>query len=152
MAIIQLPTDFQDLLKCLNKNGVDYLLIGGYAVGYYGYVRATGDIDFWFARTEENASRIVSALKEFGFGSDDVSVDTFMEPGAIIRMGREPLRVEFLTTISGVEFADCWPQRRVAQIEDIPVPVISLEDLKANKKASGRPKDLIDFKKLEQIR
>jgi hypothetical protein len=64
MAIIQLPTDFQDLLKCLNKNAVEYLLIGGYAVGFYGYVRATGDIDFWFARTEENASRIVLALED----------------------------------------------------------------------------------------
>jgi hypothetical protein len=91
------------------------------------------------------------ALEDFGFGSGDVSAGTFLEPEAIIRMGRTPLRIEFLTTISGVEFADCWPHRVLTQLDGIPMTVISLEDLKANKKASGRPKDLLDFKKLEQI-
>ena len=151
MAIIQIPKDFQDLLKCLNKHKVDYLLVGGYAVGFHGYVRYTGDIDFWIARNNDNALRLVAALEEFGFGVGEVSAETFLEPGAVVRMGRIPLRIEFLTTISGVNFAECWPQRVSAQIDNIPVPVIGLEDLKANKKASGRPKDLIDFAKLGQI-
>ncbi len=138
-------------MRCLNKSAVEYLLIGGYAVGYHGYVRFTGDIDFWIARNQDNASRLVAALEEFGFGRGEVTAETFIEPDAIIRMGRIPLRVEFLTAISGVEFADCWPHRVLTQLDGVPVTVISLEDLKANKKASGRPKDLLDFKKLDAI-
>ena len=147
MATI-LPSDFRDLLKLLNSKNVKYLLIGGYAVGYHGYSRATADMDLWIAINPENADRVTAALLEFGFSSSDLKPSLFLEAGKIVRMGNPPLRIEILTTISGVVFEDCYPQRIVAQIDGVEVPVISLEHLKINKKASGRFKDLADLEQL----
>jgi hypothetical protein len=122
------------------------MVIGGYAVIVYGYVRTTGDLDIWVARTEENAGRIVLALREFGFTM--ASADVFREANAVIRMGVRPLRIELLTGISGVEFDDCYPRREVMDFEGLPVPLICLADLKTNKRASGRLKDLADLDEL----
>ncbi len=107
MATILLPPDFKDLLTFLNSNGAEYLVIGGYAVGYHGYPRATGDLDIWVARNAENAARVVAALRAFGFGSGEVTPDVFTEENRVIRMGVPPVRIEFLTTVSGVEFDAC---------------------------------------------
>ena len=148
MATILLPTDFKDFLQLLNENHAEYLLVGGYAVGYYGYPRATGDIDIWVNSTLENAVRVVAALKGFGFGSTAPAPDLFSQPDLVIRMGNPPLRIELLTGISGVEFADCWQLRQSVLLDNIPVYVIDLDNLKANKKASGRLKDLNDLDNL----
>jgi hypothetical protein len=148
MATILLPPDFKEFLQLLNDYQVDYLLIGGYAVGYHGYPRATGDMDIWVASNPENADKLVVVLAAFGFEAIDISADLFLQPNNVIRMGAPPLRLEILTTISGVEFADAYAQRISEIIDGVPVNIISLDLLKANKRASGRLKDLSDLENL----
>jgi predicted nucleotidyltransferase len=148
MATIHLPQDFKEFLKLLNDHHVEYLLIGGYAVGYYGYPRATADMDIWIAMRHANADKVVAVLKEFGFNPPDLSASLFLEEKRIIRMGVPPVRIELATTISGVEFRDCFAERVVAELDGEQVNVISLKHLKANKKASGRHQDLMDLENL----
>ena len=145
---IVLPPDFKDFLKLLNDHNVRYLLIGGYAVGYHGYPRATNDMDIWIAISSETAKLMVNILKEFGFNSPQLSSNLFLEENKIIRMGVAPIRIEILTSISGVYFDECYQQKIVDEIDGIKVNVISLEQLKINKKASGRHKDLDDYENL----
>jgi hypothetical protein len=148
MATIRLPPDFKEFLKLLNSHGVEYLLVGGFSVGYYGYPRATGDIDVWVGTGSANADRIFAALVEFGFGTANLSRELFLKDDQIVRMGVPPLRIDVLTTISGVDFADCFGRRIVAEIDGVPVSLISLSDLRQNKQASGRHKDLNDLEHL----
>lgn len=148
MATIQLPPDFKEFLQLLNFHKVEYLLIGGYAVGYYGYPRATGDMDIWIAVHPDNARRVVAALNEFGFPLPQLDETLFLQENKITRMGMPPLRLEILTTISGVTFAECYTERAIEQIDGVQVSLISLENLKKNKKASGRYKDLNDLENL----
>ena len=146
--MIQIPPDFKEFLRLLNFHQVEYLLIGGYAVGYYGFVRATGDMDVWVKINPDNAIKVVSALKEFGFAVPELSPELFLKEDQIVRMGVPPLRLEILTTISGVEFTACFANRLIAQIDDLDVNLINLEDLKLNKRASRRLKDLLDLENL----
>jgi hypothetical protein len=113
-------------LKLCNQKRVKYLLIGGYAVGYYGYPRATGDMDVWIERSTDNATRIVAVLKEFGFDVPELSVELFLEQGNVVRMGVPPIRLEILNDISGVEFAECYPVRQRGRFDGIKVDVILL--------------------------
>jgi predicted nucleotidyltransferase len=145
---IGLPQDFKDFLRLLDANGVEYLLIGGYAVAYHGYPRATEDIDLWIASHPENAQRIVSALQQFGFDLPELSPDLFLKPDNIVRMGVPPLRIELSTTISGVDFHECYEARITEVIDGINVSIINLDDLKKNKRASGRFRDLDDLERL----
>ena len=145
---IGLPQDFKDFLRLLDAERVEYLLIGGYAVAYHGYPRATEDMDLWIASSPENSQRIVKALRKFGFDVPDLAPDLFLKPNSIVRMGVPPLRIELATTISGVEFDECY-QARVAEVLDgINVSIINLAHLKENKKASGRFRDLDDLERL----
>ncbi len=148
MATIRLPPDFSEFLKLLHSEKVEYLLIGGYAVAYHGYTRATGDMDIWIAMNPENARRVVRALRRFGFTDMPISTDLFLKENQVIRMGVPPLRIELLTTISGVSFAQCFARRQTAVLEDLEVNMIGLDDLKTNKKASGRLRDLNDLENL----
>jgi hypothetical protein len=148
MPMIQLPPDFKEFLKLLNEKNVEYLVIGGYAVGYHGYVRATGDIDVWVAPNLENARKTVSALRVFGFNMPDSAEELLLAPKNILRMGVPPVRIEVLSSISGVGFDQCFPERVVAGIDDVNVPIISLHHLKINKREAGRAKDLIDLEHL----
>ena len=145
---LELPNDFKEFLKLLRAYEVKYLLIGGYAVGLHGYVRSTNDIDFWVSMTSDNAERVVEVLKEFGFDVPELSSDLFLKRDQIVRMGIEPLRIEVTTTISGVEFDACYPERVETTLDDLPVSVINLRDLRINKEASGRLKDLADLENL----
>ncbi len=145
---IGLPQDFKDFLRLLDAEGVKYLLIGGYAVAYHGFPRATEDIDLWVASTPENASRATAALRKFGFDVPELDPSLFLKPDSIVRMGVPPLRIELSTTISGVTFDECFKTRVTELIDGIPVSIISLSDLKANKKASGRHQDLADLERL----
>src|SRR5687767_10001210 len=149
MEKIELAPDFKEFLQLLNSEKVEYLLIGGYAVGMYGYPRATGDLDLWVAAHPENAKRILAALEKFGFGGLGATPDLLLEPKKVIRMGEPPVRIELLTQISGVAFEECFARREIVTIEDISVNVISLPDLKINKRASGRGKDLLDLEQLD---
>jgi len=145
---IGLPQDFKDFLRLLDAEGVEYLLIGGYAVAYHGYPRATEDIDLWIASNPENAERIVRALRQFGFDVQELAPDLFLKPNSIVRMGVPPLRIELATTISGLEFRKSYKSRVTAVLDGINVSIISLADLKENKKASGRFRDLDDLERL----
>ena len=148
MAMTHLPQDFKEFLKLLNAHNVEYLLIGGYAVGYYGYPRATADMDIWIAMNPANADKVVTVLKKFGFNDPDLSPEVFLKEKQIIRMGIPPVRIELATTISGVNFNDCFAQRLVAEIDGVKTNIISLAHLKINKNASGRHQDIADIEKL----
>jgi predicted nucleotidyltransferase len=146
MDMILLPQDFREFLQLLNSHKVRYLLVGGYAVGYYGYPRATADMDIWVATDAENVEKIIVALNEFGFAG--IGPELFVKDKQVLRMGVPPLRIELLTGVSGAEFEDCYPARTVANLGEVEVNLISLEDLKTNKAASGRYKDLNDLEHL----
>lgn len=148
MATIHLPSDFKEFLKLLNVHQVEYLLIGGYAVGYHGYPRATADMDIWVAMNPSNAQRIVIVLKEFGFDLPELSPELFLKEWQIIRMGVPPIRIEIATTVSGVNFNECFAERVVDTLDGVEVSLISLKHLKLNKKACGRHRDLADLENL----
>lgn len=125
---LPLPDDFREFLKLLNKNRVKYLLIGGYAVAHYGYVRNTADMDVWVESTIQNAKRVVKALNEFGFDGPDVTMSLFLNPRKIVRMGVLPLRLEILTSISGVKFEQCYKRMKSVRMQSQRVKLIDLED------------------------
>ena len=145
---IGLPLDFKEFLTLLHTNHVEYLLIGGYAVGYHGYPRATNDLDIWIALNPENAIKMTKVIKDFGFDTSDLSSELFLQKGRIVRMGLPPIRIEVLLEISGVQFNQCYEERIDDVIDDIPVKLINLKHLKTNKRASGRYKDLDDLEHL----
>jgi predicted nucleotidyltransferase len=148
MATVNLPPDFKEFLKLLNDHHVEYLLVGGYAVAYHGYPRATADIDVWVATHPDNARKIVAALQAFGFDLPELTPKLFQSPGQITRLGRPPVRIEIATSISGVEFPECYKARVVDNLDGVSVNVLALRDLKLNKKAAGRHKDLEDLENL----
>ena len=148
MATTHLPPDFKEFLRLLNAHKVEYLLIGGYAVGYHGYPRATADMDIWVAVHPANADRLVAVLKEFGFDLPDLSPELFLREWQIVRLGVPPVRIEIATTISGVDFGECYAERVEGTLDGVGVNVIDLEHLKRNKKASGRHQDLADLEHL----
>jgi hypothetical protein len=145
---VELPSDFKEFLKLLNDQSVRYLLVGGYAVGYHGYPHATNDMDIWIAIHPDNAKRVVNALREFGFDLPELIPDLFLQEDKIIRMGNPPMRLEITTSISGVEFEECYSSRVVDILEGVEVNIIDLPHLKLNKKAAGRMKDLADLEYL----
>ncbi len=145
-----LPDDFKEFLRLLNDHGVEYLLIGGYAVGYHGYPRTTADIDLWVATNTENAEKLVVVFNKFGMLSDEVEASLFLVPGNIVRMGLAPVRIEVLNDIDGVEFHDCFVRGSTVDMDGVPVKLISLADLRTNKRASGRHKDLDDLEHLPE--
>lgn len=148
---LELPNDFKEFLKLLRAHGVEYLLIGGYAVGVHGHPRFTNDLDVWVAVAPVNARRVVEALNEFGFHGPELSVDLFLQPDSIVRMGIEPVCIEIATAISGVEFAACYRERVETELDGVPVSVINLHHLRVNKLASGRTKDLADLETLPNV-
>jgi hypothetical protein len=148
MATIHLPIEFKEFLQLLNARKVDYLVVGGYPVSYYGYARSTADIDVWIRTTKKNAALLSRALVDFGFDQKNVRPELLQRKGRIFRIGVPPLRIDILTDISGVTFSKCFAGRTVAKIDGISVNIISLKDLKKNKKASGRLKDLDDLENL----
>jgi len=148
MEKIEFHPDFKDFLKLLNFHGVEYLVVGGYAVGLHGYPRATGDMDIWIAVYASNAKRVANVIREFGMPEELITEDLFLEKDKVIRMGVPPVRIEVITGASGVNFSECYSRRKVVEIGGVQVNFICLEDLKVNKKASARHKDLEDLKHL----
>ena len=148
--MIKLPPDFNEFLNLLTKNEVRFLLIGSYAAGVHGHVRATNDIDFWIEANEANAKRAESALREFGYDLPELTPDLLLRPGKITRMGVPPMRIEILNAISGVEFGQAYANRLMVDIDGQEIPVIGLRDLIQNKRAAGRTKDLFDVEELER--
>jgi hypothetical protein len=148
MATVNLPPDFKEFLRLLNAHQVEYLLIGGYAVAYHGYPRATADMDIWITANPENAQRLVAAVKDFGFDVPGLSAELFLKEGQIIRLGVPPVRIEIATSVSGVSFWECYAARVVDVLDGVQVSLIDLPHLKINKKAAGRHIDLHDLENL----
>ena len=148
MEKIEFHPDFRDFLRLLNSHGVEYLIVGGYAVGLHGYPRATGDMDVWIAVNPSNAKKTAMVLREFGMPEELITDELFLGRDKVVRMGVPPVRIEVITGASGVKFSECYSRREVIEIDGVPVNFISLEDLKTNKKASGRHKDLEDLEHL----
>ena len=148
MATVNLPPDFKEFLKLLKDHEVEYLLIGGYAVAYHGYPRATADMDIWISIHPQNAQRLVTTLKAFGFELTELSPELFLKEGQVIRMGVPPVRIEIVTSISGVHFEECYTARVVDELDGVEVNLINLDHLKINKQSAGRYKDLDDLENL----
>ena len=141
--------DFQDFLKSLNDEGVEFVIIGGYAVAFHGYIRNTGDLDIFFRNISTNIQKIKKALISFGFNDQSIELGDFYKLGNIIRMGIAPIRIEMLNDISGTTFDEVWSSRVHGLYDDVPVNYIGLKELLSNKKASGRPKYLLDVEELD---
>jgi len=141
---------FRAFLESLNAANVDYMIVGGYAVNLHGYVRNTGDLDVWIADDPTNANRIVEALIAFGFDVLDVKPDMFIGENQIVQMGNEPEKIEIITSIDGVTWAEASRNIQTIEVDGIATRVISFDDLKKNKRASGRLRDQEDLKKLPE--
>ncbi len=145
---MKLSKDLREFVALLNGRGVRYLLVGGHAVAYHGHPRYTGDVDFFVEMSPSNATALEGVLKEFGFGELDVSRDDFLQPEIIVQLGRPPYRIDLITSISGVTFAEAWTTRVQTEIDGLPVSIISKELLVRNKRASNRPQDVADLAEL----
>ena len=143
-----LSDDLKEFLRFLNEEAVEYLLGGGWAVGFHGYPRLTQDLDVWIAMSEENAKRVLASLHRFGFTHGEAGLELFTTPGNIVRFGFPPNRIEVMNKIDGVEFEACFQRRVTADFDGVVVPLIGLSDLISNKRASGRHKDLADIEGL----
>jgi hypothetical protein len=142
-------SDFADLFAALNAAGADYLLIGAHALAVHGFIRGTKDLDVWVRPSAENAPRVHRALVSFGAPVGDVSVDDFARPGIVYQIGVPPLRIDITTIVDGVTFDEAWPERVTASFEGQPIVVLSRAHLIRNKRATGRPQDLVDVQRLE---
>jgi len=145
-----LHQDFKELLGLLNANHVEYLVVGAFALGFYGAPRSTGDIDIWIRVSEENAKRIEKALHEFGLSSLGYRIADFLDKNSVIQLGVPPVRIDIIMSISGVEFNDAYARRVIVESSGTIINYISKEDFIKNKKASGRLKDLADIESLTQ--
>ena len=146
-----LPPDFREFLECLNAAGAEYLLIGGHAVSFHGYPRVTSDMDVWINRTPENAVKVVTAIRHFF--DDEMSgltVGQLLDSENVTHFGARPFLIEVLNRVSGGNFAVAWSRRVQTVYDTVPVNMLGLEDLKLNKKASGRAKDIADLENLPE--
>ena len=146
-----LTPDFREFAALLNSNAVEYLVVGGYALAAYGHPRYTGDLDFWVGTDGDNADRILVVLTEFGFGSLGIKKEDLTSSNQVIQMGFPPARIDLLTSIDGVIFAECYERRMTVEVDGLPLGFIALEDFKINKMAVGRHKDLADLEALQAI-
>jgi hypothetical protein len=141
---------FRDILAALSAAGAEFLVVGAYALGVHGLVRATGDLDIWVRATPENARKVWQALVRFGAPLSSVTVQDFTAPDIVFRMGLPPSQIDILTSVSGVTFDAAWPNRVECQVEGVQVFVIGIQDQIENKRATDRPKDKIDADWLER--
>lgn len=143
--------DFAEMLKALGAEGVEFLVVGAYAVAGHGIPRATGDIDLWVRPTADNAARLWRALERFGAPRSRVSPESFTQPDVVYQIGLPPNRIDFLTTIDSVEFDDAWAEKVPCIVSGIAFNMLSLRHLVANKLATGRPQDLADVARLQAL-
>jgi hypothetical protein len=142
--------DFVEILSELFAAGADFLIVGAHALAAHGVPRATGDLDIWVRPTFENADRVMTALQRFGAPLHDLTRDDLTRADTVFQIGLPPARVDILSGVSGVDFDSAWPRRTYVTIEGLALPVLSREDFITNKKASGRPKDLLDLALLDE--
>jgi hypothetical protein len=148
---VKLPRDWKDLIACLCDRQVRFLVVGGHALAVHGRPRATGDLDIFVEPTRANATRLAQALGDFGFPGLAAQAAQFAGPNRMATLGREPLRIDIMSSISGVSFSDAWRGRVRAAVGRNEIGFLGLRHFVANKKASGRPKDLLDLALLAEI-
>lgn len=146
-----LSKDLREFVALLNSNGVEYLVVGAFAVAFYGIARYTADLDLLVRPSQENAGRIMKVLSQFGFGALDVRAGDFELFDKVIQLGVRPNRIDLLTSISGLSFEECWVSRKPAQLDGIAVNFIGLEQLIRNKECTGRARDLGDVEELRKV-
>ena len=149
--MVKLTKDSREFIESLHSNGVDYLIVGGHAVAFHGYPRFTGDLDIWVRADPENAERLARVFAAFGFAETAALTAIFSEPGSMLQLGLPPNRIDVLSRISGIEFAEAWVGRITANLDGLSVTLIGAEELLRNKRASGRPKDLADVDEITKI-
>lgn len=147
-----LTKDYRDMVECLQREGVEFMLVGGYAVALHGWPRMTFDIDFWIMANPRNAAAVMRALKAFGAPLMDLKEEDFHKPGMVFQIGTEPQRIDILSAISGVAYEDAASRAVRMEVDGLSLKVIALDDLIANKRASGRPKDIVDAMTLEKMK
>jgi len=144
-----LSKDFREFIELLNSNEVRYLIVGGYAVAVHGHPRYTKDLDIWIYADSENVEKLMSALKQFGFGSLGITPDDFLTPDQIIQLGYPPNRIDLLTSLKGVDFKNAHESRVPIEIDGLVADFVDLENLKKNKAATGRAQDIADLENLK---
>jgi hypothetical protein len=151
-------SNFLDFFKALNFFNVDYIVVGGYAVGFYGYYRYTADLDILVRPVKENIDYLFKAFEKFGAPTNSLDRKVFLQkptelnPSPGISFGREPIRLEIIAAISGVSFDEAWENREVQEVQGIQVNILNVQDLIKNKLATNRLKDKIDIEELEKRR
>lgn len=145
---MELNREFSEFIECFVAHDVRFLIVGGYAVAAHGHPRYTKDLDVWVRVDRENAQRIIAALSDFGFGGLGLEVADFLDDDVVVQLGREPQRIDLLTFVSGVEFDEADANRMIAELGGVEVPVIGRSELRRNKLATGRLRDLADIEEL----
>ena len=144
-----LDKDFKEFIESLNANKVKYLIVGGYAVALHGYPRYTKDLDIWLLVSSENAESVLKALDQFGMGNIGLKQEDFLNPESLIQIGYPPNRIDLVMSCDGVDFESCYSSRIEYLSDNIKMNFIDLENLRKNKKKSGRPQDLADLDNLQ---
>ncbi len=145
-----LAKDFEDFIELLNKHGVQYMVVGGYALAFHGKPRYTGDIDIWIRISEQNATKLLKVVKDFGLGSLGFKKVDFLKEGYISQIGRPPLRIDIINSIDGVDFEDAYKGMQEIDLDGLKVSYIGLGDFIKNKQATGRKKDLADIQEIKK--
>jgi hypothetical protein len=149
MAKLHLSKDFKEFIQLLIKNNVRFMVVGAYAVGLHGYVRFTGDLDIWVEASGDNSQKILTSLYEFGFSTlSGLSAEDFTKEDSVVQLGYPPLRIDLMTSVSGIDFESCYPKRETQLIDGIEIPYLDLLSLKQNKLSTNRKKDLGDLENL----
>ncbi|MBZ5640222.1 MAG: hypothetical protein LAO51_15865 [Acidobacteriia bacterium] len=142
--------DYRDMLSALSEAGVEYLVVGAYAMAVHGVPRATGDLDVWIRPSSDNATRAIAALRRFGAPLQDLTTSDLCRPGTVFQIGVAPRRIDMLTAIDAVSFDEAWKARASIRVDDFEVWVIGRDALLKNKRATGRPRDRADAEQLER--
>jgi predicted nucleotidyltransferase len=145
-----LNKDFKEFIALLNAKDVKYLVIGGYAVAFHGYPRYTKDIDVWVWLNEENALKVLEAIRAFGMSYMNLVVDDFLNPETVVQLGMPPNRIDILTDLEEMDFETCYAQRATTMVGDMEISFVGIEDLIKAKLNAGRPQDKADVKKLNE--
>jgi len=139
-----LNEDYKEMLQILLDNKVKFLVVGAYAMGAHGYPRATGDLDIWVEASNENSKKLYHSLAKFDAPLSELTEETFCEKGIIFQIGVSPRRIDIITHIDGVDFAEAFQTKELIELEGLSIPLISRENLIKNKRATGRDKDKLD--------
>lgn len=148
---MEIQPDFRDLLKLFNDHGVEYIIVGGYALAFHGAPRFTGDLDLFIQPSHDNARDVLSALTEFGFSFPNLTLDDFQKPDTVVQLGLPPIRIDLITSISGVSWEEANAHKEAGMYGEIPVCYLGRNEFIKNKTSSGRKKDLADLEALGEL-